>query len=76
MPSIPAQHDPNYKIKCDVCGHIAAFDTAPGRFALVAVSSDDTIDLRAPAALPVHVMICDGCGAIRLLQARSLRVNP
>jgi len=71
MPSIPAEPGGVLKVTCEICGFVGEWDTSPGRFALVAVGSDDTIDLRPEAALPVNVMVCEGCGAIRLLEARS-----
>ena len=72
MPSIPAEPRGVLKVTCDICGQVADWNTLPGRFALVAVGSDDSLDPRPAAALPVHVMLCEGCGAIRLLEAQSL----
>jgi ferredoxin-like protein FixX len=72
MPSIKAEYVGDLNIKCVECGQVDFWETLPNRFALVAVTPDENLDLSAAAALPVHIARCKGCGAIRLLEARSL----
>jgi translation initiation factor 2 beta subunit (eIF-2beta)/eIF-5 len=72
------QLDRHLAMKCEVCGQ-TNWGTDPERFALIAVGpGPDTamsIDARATKAISVRVLVCNGCGAIRLLDSKMAEIH-